>query len=52
MRDRTPLIAPLVDYYGPERVWKCTLAVLGFPATWTTTITEANRINDRLRKDP
>lgn len=49
--NKPSMLAALVDYYGPERVWKCAIEVLGFPATWTTTIVEANAVGDRLRKE-
>lgn len=46
-----PLVRALVDYYGPERVWRSGIDTLGFPATWITTISEANAIADHLGKE-
>lgn len=51
MNDCPPLISSIVSYYGPERVWNCSLQVLGFPATWTTTTNEADLLSDSLRKE-
>lgn len=50
-QDWPAVVRPLVDYYSPERVWTTGIDELGFPATWITTIKEANRLSDRLRKE-
>ncbi len=39
---------PLLDQFGPRRVWDAGFLALGYPATWVRTNVEANQIGHRL----
>lgn len=46
------LVRPLVERYGPERVWTVGLTVLGFPPTWVGGFVNIRRLEAALSEEP